>query len=281
MKNSFYYFGKFLSLFKFFFKKNNDGVIISCTHSIKKNNFKNLEKLILKIKNEYEIISPDDFFNFLKGYKKIKKKSLLMTFDDGFKSNYNFANKVLSKYNIKAIFFIPTKILELKNDSEKFDFTFKNIYYNKISREELKHYETDYMNLDDIKDLSSKGHLISSHTYSHLQIKDIKNKNDVNLELFNPLKFLENKLKTKHKAIAFPVGGNKNVSKYSYNKIIHYYDYCFTMLAGVNFSLTDKHILNRFNLPDNATHSYLSLQLNGVYDFYYKLKRILLIFKIK
>ena len=37
-----------------------------------------------------------------------------MTFDDGYKSNYSFAMEVLSKYKIKAIFFIPTKIFDLK-----------------------------------------------------------------------------------------------------------------------------------------------------------------------
>ncbi|MEO0223568.1 MAG: polysaccharide deacetylase family protein [candidate division WOR-3 bacterium] len=53
---------------------------------------------------------------------------VLLTFDDGLKSQYENALEILEKYNIKAIFFIPTKIIELKSKEEMEFFSIKNIH---------------------------------------------------------------------------------------------------------------------------------------------------------
>ena len=281
MNKLFYYFGIFLKYFSLFKNINSvNGVIVSCTHSTKKENFKNLEEHILKLKKEFDIITPEYFFEYLSGKKNLKKKSLLMTFDDGYKSNYSFAMEVLSKYKIKAIFFIPTKIFDLKSDSDKIKFSYKNINFQSDYKNINYNYEKDFMNLKEIENLSKSGHLIAPHTHSHIKLKKIKDFEEVKSELIEPLKFFIKKFKIKYKVLAFPVGSNGEVSKYSYEMIKKYYDYCFTMLSGINMRESDKFILNRFNFPDNTNYNYLRLNLDGVYDPYFFIKKLLLKFKI-
>ena len=77
------------------------------------------EKIILHLKKEWKFISPDTFTKISKNKKKIKKKLILLTFDDGFKSNILVANQILSKHKIKAIFFVPFHFVKLKKTLEK------------------------------------------------------------------------------------------------------------------------------------------------------------------
>lgn len=71
------------------------------------------ENHILMFKKNFEIISPQNALSFSYGDYTIKKNNigLLLTFDDGLSDHFLTA-KILSKHGIKAVFFIPTCILE-------------------------------------------------------------------------------------------------------------------------------------------------------------------------
>ena len=73
-------------------------------HPIKIDEFK---KIILKLKKNYNFISPIDF---LENKIHFKKKNILLTFDDGLKDHYKILG-ILKKYKIKALFFICSKPL--------------------------------------------------------------------------------------------------------------------------------------------------------------------------
>ena len=53
---------------------------------------------------------------------EIKGKNIILTFDDGFFSNIIFEKEVLSKYKIKAAFFIPYNFMKSKNKNESIKF---------------------------------------------------------------------------------------------------------------------------------------------------------------
>lgn len=55
-------------------------------------------------KNNYKTIGIDEFLTYYK-QKKFPKKSVMITFDDGYKSFYTMAYPVLQKYDFKAVVF--------------------------------------------------------------------------------------------------------------------------------------------------------------------------------
>jgi peptidoglycan/xylan/chitin deacetylase (PgdA/CDA1 family) len=62
-------------------------------------------------KKNFDIISEQDLLSMsLNG--KIHKKCVLLTFDDGYIDNYQYAFPLLKSYNIPAIFFIATEAIE-------------------------------------------------------------------------------------------------------------------------------------------------------------------------
>ena len=73
--------------------------------------FKNQLKML---KQNYSVISPKDVLEFYHGSGNLnEKKNILLTFDDGLSDHYEAA-KILYELNIKAIFFIPTCIIDKK-----------------------------------------------------------------------------------------------------------------------------------------------------------------------
>jgi peptidoglycan/xylan/chitin deacetylase (PgdA/CDA1 family) len=54
----------------------------------------------------YHTLFVSELVNWMQGENPIPKKSLVLTFDDGFRDNYEFAFPVLKKYGIKATLFI-------------------------------------------------------------------------------------------------------------------------------------------------------------------------------
>ncbi len=56
--------------------------------------------------NSYQVIKLSDLVNLLKGGKELPEKTVVLTFDDGFKDNYSNAFPVLKEYNLPATIFL-------------------------------------------------------------------------------------------------------------------------------------------------------------------------------
>ena len=69
-------------------------------------NIKNFEKQIIYFKSKYEFFDCNDIENFSES-SKIRNK-ILLTFDDGLICHSKYVLKVLQKYNLNGIFYIPT-----------------------------------------------------------------------------------------------------------------------------------------------------------------------------
>ena len=75
------------NFFKLFIKKKSAFRIIML-HNVNKENFSKIKKNLIYLKKNYNFIDPK---KFKEGFNLKNKKNLLITFDDGFKSNYYFA----------------------------------------------------------------------------------------------------------------------------------------------------------------------------------------------
>jgi len=96
--------------------------------------------------NGYTSITPDQLKVFLNIHRSLPKNPIIITFDDGTKGQYEIGARILDKYNFKGVFFIMTVAIGKKN----------------------------YMNQNEIKTLSDKGHFIGCHTWDHHKVTDYK-----------------------------------------------------------------------------------------------------------
>lgn len=125
----------------------------------------------------YHTILPDQLYDYLVYGKALPSKPVMLTFDDTDLDQYTIAAPELKKYGYKAVYFIMTVSIGRPN----------------------------YMNSQQIKELSYEGNIIGSHTWDHHNFKKLKGE-DWLIQLDKPTKRLEDITGKKIEYFAYPFG---------------------------------------------------------------------------
>ncbi|MBO8155279.1 MAG: S-layer homology domain-containing protein [Bacillaceae bacterium] len=126
--------------------------------------------------NGYQTISQNELHAFLKGEMELPHKSILITFDDGLKSNAHYAYSILKKYKFTALEFMITG--RIQDETEAFD---------PYKLQFLSHKE-----MESIKDVFEYG----SHTHGLHRLKGkkgymlIKSQDQVKADILSSYRFL-------------------------------------------------------------------------------------------
>ena len=173
----------------------NRGVPIICFHSIN-NDPSGKSSIIIsqdKFRQQLQTIKDGGYTtltmaqlnDYLYKDKPIPEKSLVITFDDGYRDNYTNAFPILKEFNMNATIFVISS------------------YINR----EL------YLTTDEIKEMSDYGIDIESHTVSHVKLSTLSYENQVK-ELKESRDALEKITNKPIIAIAYPEGKyNKDTQK--------------------------------------------------------------------
>ena len=74
------------------------------------------QKIKLLRKKNYNFILWDDLYNHMSGNKKLPKKSIMLTFDDGYLDNWVNVYPILRKYDAKATIFVNPDFVDTSED---------------------------------------------------------------------------------------------------------------------------------------------------------------------
>jgi len=130
--------------------------------------------------NDYDVIKFSDLISLLKSNQELSKKTVVLTFDDGFEDNYINVFPVLKKYNFSATIFLTTGLV--------------NKEMNNSQNIPLK-----ILNWEQIQEMHESGLIdFQPHTVNHRKI----NKE----EIINSKKNIEEKLNKKCEFFAYPRG---------------------------------------------------------------------------
>jgi peptidoglycan/xylan/chitin deacetylase (PgdA/CDA1 family) len=251
-----------------------DSVRVVMTHHVFQKDMENFRFVIESLRSQRVPITPEDFFRHFADHatEPLNGQALLFTFDDGLLSAYECAQQVLNPMGIKAIFFIPTKILELTTEEEMREFAWGQLYYGMRLRGSVQPEEYVTMNTHHLRRLHEQGHMILPHTHSHLLLREITTPDLVESELIRPKAIIEDLLQSRASGFASPVGTPRTVNAYAYRQISTIYDLCFTALSGANTHSTDRMLIRR-----DSIHPWYSVQhatniVDGIFDPYFWLE---------
>ena len=113
------------------------------------------EKLMQHIHNNYHAISLQTIIEKINSNKKLDPKSIVITFDDGYRDNLLYAAPILQRYNIPATIFIASGYINTNK-----------IYPWDISSK-ARH---PLMSWDEVRELCKMGFDIGSHTVNHVNL---------------------------------------------------------------------------------------------------------------
>lgn len=137
------------------------------------------EKQLRYLKEKgYIAISFDDLINHFSRNSFLPEKSVILTFDDGWESQYRYAFPILKKHNDTATFFIFTNAIDHKH----------------------------FLTWPQIKELVAAGMTIGDHTKSHPYLYKITGKDKLRQEIIESRKILESNLGKKIDIFAYPFG---------------------------------------------------------------------------
>ena len=142
------------------------------------------------LETNFTVISLSDFYEIRTRNGKLPVKSAMITFDDGYRDNYDYAYPVLKKLGLPATIFITTGFV---ND---------DIDITKGCR--------DYCGLDhldwlQVKEMSENGIQFGAHTHSHPILTEIT-PSEVEKEIIRSRQLLEEKLEKQPSHFAYPLG---------------------------------------------------------------------------
>lgn len=240
-------------------------------HYVEKNRVKKFEKLIFELKSNFKILTPNEFEDIVLGKKKILKDSILLSFDDGYKSQFNVAKKILNKYKIKALFFITLNFIKMNTKTDIKKFLQYNLKVNSNLKENF--HSIKNMTINDVNILLKKGHKIGAHTINHSDLPSVsifEQKNEI--VSFKNKVFERFKIKNiKH--FAFTFGEIKNMDFNSLMIASKNYQFLHTGLRGNNNKFDNK-IIFRDNCDLHLSLKEIFFFLYGFGDFYYLFRRL-------
>ncbi len=126
--------------------------------------------------NGYTTITLDQLYKFMLENKPVPQKSVVITFDDGYVDNYQYAYPILKEFNLKATIFVISKTIDKRQN---------------------------YMTSNQLKELQANGIDIESHTLDHEDLPTLSYEKQLNI-LKESKKTLEKVLCKKVNYIAYP-----------------------------------------------------------------------------
>lgn len=244
-----------------------NNIRITLSHFVEDKDEANFKRLITILLADRKPITPDELFRHYVDGEPIQGKLLVLTFDDGLLSSFTATQKILNPLGLKAMFFIPTKILSLKTEDAMRAFFTANVYRKPWTALPRERYMT--MTAAHVQELHAQGHMVLPHTHTHVELSKLNTAALVERELRMPKVMLEDLLQAPAEGFAFPIGNERVVGSFPYEQVKDLYSSCFTGLNGLNFQDTDRFFLHR-----DCVHPYYSAQhvsniSAGSYDLYY------------
>ena len=228
-------------------KHNNQYIRILNYHKTPESTAQNFEKQILWYKERFDNINYAQFETFMEtGKLPGDKPGIMLTFDDGFKSNYTVAKEILEKHEMTGYFMVSSSRLNTKN----------------------------YMTHEQIKDLSACGHVITDHTSTHHRMLKSDTEDILTYEIAVSKLTLENILGTSVDIFTW-VGGEENYyTKSAYDFIKKSgFKYGFMTISTPVLKDTDHFLIHRSNIESNWDLNWVKFQLCGIESHNVKSKR--------
>ena len=115
------------------------------------------------IANDYNFVFIKDVYYHKKGIKKLRRKSICFTFDDGYLDNWIYVYPLLKKYGAKATIFVSGEFID---SSTELRFNLNDYWDSKCEFKDLK--KTGFLNWNEMRELEKSGVMdIESHLMTH------------------------------------------------------------------------------------------------------------------
>lgn len=193
----------------------------------------------------FKFISYQEFKDIFFGRKTADKKSILLTFDDGYYDFYRYAFPVLKEFKVPAVCFLITDKI---NDFKRDEFNFKSKKHKDI---DYKNDDDQFLNIDEIGLMYASGLVeFDSHTATHFSCKS-DNTELIEQELMLSYKKISELFPQKKEfGFCWPKGHFNDIALKAISDL-GIYDFAFSTIDG-GYDGDDKFKIRRIDISEST-----------------------------
>lgn len=211
------------------------------------------EQMNYLVANGFTTVTMQMVYEFYAHGKKLPKKSVLLTFDDGYTDNYTEALPILKEKNMTATVFPISNWIGKENKWENF---------NKAP--------TTTMDLDQLKNWQASGMEIASHTVNHPFLAHCDSRQAMT-ELAESKAALENKLSRPIDFVCYPYGSFNAETKTAVQAAG--YKAAFAIFEDVPLWNIDVFALPRIPIPARQSLGEFKLKVSSIHVIFIALRQ--------
>ena len=215
----------------------------------------------------WRFITPGQFTAMIRGDEPIQGRNLLLTFDDGFASNRQVAERVLNPMGIQAMFFVVSAFMDLGDGDDYRVFIARHIWLGRSPEAVPAHWRN--MTWADLTYLLETGHTIGAHTRTHARLSEVKESNELEAEIKGSADMLEHKLGVKVNHFSYTFGNLVSFSPAALAVARRRFNFIYTGLRGDNARSVPPWALRRDPMAAGDTLGLVGSLLEGGADYYY------------
>ncbi|MBN1353394.1 MAG: polysaccharide deacetylase family protein [Candidatus Omnitrophica bacterium] len=195
--------------------------------------------------NGYRTITADEVCGLLASDKDIPKKHVCLTFDDGYRDNYDNAFPILEKYKFKATIFLSAGFVGKRDGAQK------------------------YMTWREIAEMAECGRFeFGCHSLSHKNLASLDG-NSLKKEIEDAKKIIEDNTGKSVSTFAYPFGWQNSFDNRVIDAVMRAGFSCaFTAIHGANTKKTHLFKLRRIRISWLNEIGEFRKALRGSYDWY-------------
>ena len=234
-----------------------DELIVLCMHSTPADRMLDFVQQVQWITKHFKPLHPNQLDAYFR--RELQEGPyVLFTFDDGLKNNRHAAQS-LESLQIRACFFVVPAFIQAE-DSE----TYYRTHIRRHIDEAIDHETEDRtaMRLDELKQLIQRGHVIDSHTYSHL-LRAGDDASARHREIVESGSWLREHLGVAVNGFCSPIDTSISVDEHSKKMIAANYRYHFTTFPGRNALGKEPQLIHRRNIEVHWTKGQIMYALGG------------------
>jgi len=191
-------------------------------------------------RHHYKVMPLEDIVEALSQNKPILRKTIAISFDDGFEDIYENAFSILKYYHFPATIFMASSFIGTKG----------------------------YLTLGQLKEMQKYGIDVASHTRTHFYLPEA-NQEELRKEIFGSKVDLENKLGTVINLFCYPAGG-RNVAIMGLVKNAGYMGACVSNKAGP-INKSNLFEIRRIKMGEDSDSPFIMwAKLSGFYNLFRK-----------
>lgn len=159
--------------------------------------------VVKALRDHYRPISLSELLNYLEQEKLWPKRTVVVTFDDGYRDNYESATPILAEYDVPGTFFVAVDMIG----------TNRVLPWDEHLRGRIS-----WMDWSQVRELQTQGFEIGSHTLTHCDLGRVRGSLAWR-EISQSKTKLEDALGTEVSLFAYPFGSRENLLEENRNLV--------------------------------------------------------------